>query len=70
MDCYFYAKLHGFHRAKELAIGYRQRLEQEWAEAEAGWAVIDAEKEKARQLAREERVLIQQLEQQQQTRLE
>ena len=57
VDCYFYAKTHGFHKAKELAMGYRQRLEAEWADAEEAWAKIDAE----RDAQRSEREIIRQL---------
>lgn len=50
VDCYFYTKLHGFHRAKELAVGYRQRLEAEWSEAERGWALIDSKRAQEKSL--------------------
>ena len=58
VDCYFNTKLHGFHRAKELAIAYRKRLEAEWEEAEAGWRKIDEERaaQKAAQLKERELV--------------
>merc|ERR1712187_446505 len=36
-SCYFRVALYGFHRAKELAIGYRLRLEAEWEEQERIW---------------------------------
>lgn len=58
VDCYFYTKLHGFHRAMELAIAYRKRLEQEWAEAEEGWRKIDEERAGKREAAQKERELV------------
>ncbi len=61
VDCYFYTKLHGFHRAKEMAIGYRKRLELEWEEAEAGWLAIDASRAAAREASRLESSVIKQL---------
>ena len=65
VDCYFYTKLHGFHKAKEMAIGYRKRLELEWEEAEAGWRAIDAEREAAREASRLEAATITSLREQQ-----
>lgn len=65
VDCYFYARVHGFHRAKELAIAYRTRLEKEWEEAEAGWAKIDADRQTRKENAEKEKLLIAQLEEQQ-----
>lgn len=65
VDCYFYARIHGFHKAKELAIAYRKRLEQEWEEAEAGWEAIDREREADRNAKRAERELLVSLEAQQ-----
>jgi hypothetical protein len=58
VDCYFYTKLHGFHRAKELAISYRKRLELEWEEAEDSWRKIDEERTKIRETARADRELV------------
>jgi hypothetical protein len=58
VDCYFYTKQHGFHRAQEMAIAYRQRLEKEWAEAEAGWMKMDAERAAKKQAVREQRELL------------
>jgi hypothetical protein len=57
--------VHGFHRAKELAIAYRTRLEKEWEEAEAGWAKIDADRQTRKENAEKEKLLIAQLEEQQ-----
>lgn len=54
VDCYFYSKVHGFHRAKELAIGYHTRVEKEWEELQLVWAKMDAEKAA---LAREKQLL-------------
>jgi hypothetical protein len=67
VDCYFYARVHGFHRAKELAIAYRARLEKEWEEAEQGWATIDATRQKRRDDFEKEKQLIAELEAQQQS---
>ena len=61
VDCYFYTKLHGFHRAKELAIAYRKRLEEEWAEAEEGWRKIDEERAIKREEALREKELMDRL---------
>ena len=61
VDCYFNTKLHGFHRAKELAIAYRKRLEAEWEEAEAGWKRIDDERVAKRIANRENRELLNRL---------
>mmetsp|Transcript_96746 Transcript_96746/g.300854 ORF Transcript_96746/g.300854 Transcript_96746/m.300854 type:complete len:234 (-) Transcript_96746:394-1095(-) len=54
-SCYFRVSIHGFDRAKELAIGYRKRLEAEWDEQQRIWAKLDAEREAARLKRREER---------------
>jgi hypothetical protein len=54
VDCYFYSKHHGFHRAKELAIGYRQRVEAEWTELESVWAKVD----EAKALKRQEKEMV------------
>ena len=67
VDCYFYAKQHGFHQAKQMAIGYRKRLEQEWEEAEAGWKIIDAERASAKQAAQQERQIVARIEKEQQS---
>ena len=61
VDCYFYTKLHGFHRAKELAIAYRKRLEMEWEEAEAGWQKIDQDRAAQRVAALKEKQIMTQL---------
>lgn len=61
VDCYFNTKLHGFHRAKELAVAYRKRLEAEWEEAEAGWKRIDDERVAQRIADRENRELLNRL---------
>merc|ERR1712070_983996 len=50
-DCYFRVQIYGFDKAKELAIGYRQRLEAEWEEQLRIWAVLD-EKREAQRLKR------------------
>lgn len=65
VDCYFYARIHGFHKAKELAIGYRQRLETEWAEAEEGWRKIDEDRAIQREAAQTEKRLLASLAEQQ-----
>jgi hypothetical protein len=67
VDCYFYAKQHGFNQAKQMAIGYRKRLEQEWEEAEAGWKIIDAERASAKQAAQQERQILARIEKEQQS---
>ncbi len=51
VDCYFYSKIHGFHRAKQLAIGYRRRVEKEWEDLQCIWAKMDSEKALAKELA-------------------
>jgi hypothetical protein len=65
VDCYFYARIHGFHRAKELAVAYRKRLEQEWEEADAGWRQIDADRAEKKLATAKERALLAELELQQ-----
>lgn len=70
VDCYFYTKLHGFHRAKEMAIAYRKRLETEWEEAEAGWKKIDEEREAKRIADRENKEIMSQLMQEQASHVE
>ena len=62
VDCYFYTKLHGFHRAKEMAVAYRKRLEEEWAEAESGWEAIDLKRSEEREALTRERNLLSELE--------
>ena len=62
VDCYFYARIHGFHRAKELAIAYRKRLEEEWEEAELGWQQIDAKRQQSKEAAAKEKTLLAELE--------
>eukprot|EP00450_Noctiluca_scintillans_P025156 CAMPEP_0194511446 /NCGR_PEP_ID=MMETSP0253-20130528/43128_1 /TAXON_ID=2966 /ORGANISM="Noctiluca scintillans" /LENGTH=141 /DNA_ID=CAMNT_0039354781 /DNA_START=207 /DNA_END=632 /DNA_ORIENTATION=- len=47
-DCYFRVQIYGFDRAKELAIGYRKRLEAEWEEQEKIWLRLDAQREAKR----------------------
>ncbi|EER17110.1 conserved hypothetical protein [Perkinsus marinus ATCC 50983] len=54
-SCYFRVGQWGFDRAKEMAIGYRRRLEYEWAEVQEAWKVIDHERETARLKKREAR---------------
>lgn len=66
VDCYFYTKLHGFHRAKEMAVGYRKRLEEEWAEAERGWEAIDLKRSQERESKAREKRIVFELEQEQQ----
>mmetsp|Transcript_48874 Transcript_48874/g.109900 ORF Transcript_48874/g.109900 Transcript_48874/m.109900 type:complete len:252 (+) Transcript_48874:85-840(+) len=54
-SCYFRVSIYGFDRAKELAIGYRKRLEAEWEEQQRIWAQLDAEREAKRLQKRVER---------------
>ena len=61
VDCYFYARIHGFHKAKELAVAYRARVEAEWAEAEEGWKRIDEERLRQKDFQLEEQRLLAQL---------
>mmetsp|Transcript_17145 Transcript_17145/g.45666 ORF Transcript_17145/g.45666 Transcript_17145/m.45666 type:complete len:225 (+) Transcript_17145:104-778(+) len=56
-SCYFRVSIYGFDRAKELAIGYRRRLEAEWEEQQRIWARLDAQREAARLQRRREREL-------------
>jgi hypothetical protein len=65
VDCYFYARIHGFHRSKELAVAYRKRLEKEWEEAEAGWRQIDEERAAKKEAVTKEKALLAELEKQQ-----
>jgi hypothetical protein len=39
-NCYFKVEQYGFHRAKQLAIGYRRRLEVEWTQLQRAWKTI------------------------------
>merc|ERR1711920_653651 len=54
-SCFFRVNIYGFERAKELAIGYRKRLDAEWEEQLAIWARLDAEREAKRLAKRAER---------------
>merc|ERR1712060_888969 len=55
-DCYFRVAIYGFDRAKELAIGYRKRLEAEWEEQVRIWAQLDEKRELQRLERRAERL--------------
>jgi len=59
-SCYFRVAIHGFDRAKELAIAYRKRLDAEWEEQQQIWARLDAQQESKRLKIREERELARQ----------
>merc|ERR1712039_525108 len=59
-SCFFRVNIYGFDRAKELAIGYRKRLEAEWDELQVIWARLDAEREAKRLARRAERERLQQ----------
>lgn len=47
-DCYFRVAIYGFDQAKQLAIGYRKRLEAEWEEQQRIWYQLDSEREARR----------------------
>merc|ERR1712217_495661 len=59
-SCFFRVNIYGFDRAKELAIGYRKRLEAEWEEQQVIWARLDANRESKRLARRAERERLQQ----------
>eukprot|EP00386_Alphamonas_edax_P013121 GDKI01040642.1.p1 GENE.GDKI01040642.1~~GDKI01040642.1.p1 ORF type:complete len:270 (-),score=41.58 GDKI01040642.1:180-989(-) len=57
VSCYFRVALYGFEGAKQLAIGYRRRLEVEWDELTETWEGIDKENAARRVAARERKRL-------------
>lgn len=56
-SCYFRVAIYGFDRAKELAVGYRRRLDAEWEEQMRIWADLDVRRETARLEKRQQREL-------------
>eukprot|EP00922_Rhytidocystis_sp_ex-Travisia-forbesii_P047992 GHVS01071513.1.p1 GENE.GHVS01071513.1~~GHVS01071513.1.p1 ORF type:complete len:218 (+),score=23.25 GHVS01071513.1:90-743(+) len=55
VNCYFRVGLYGFDGAKQLALGYRKRLEAEWDELLNTWNVTDRKCALARLAARRRR---------------
>lgn len=54
-SCYFRVGQYGFEGARELAIGYRKRLEAEWEEQEQQWERLDDQRAMETQRRREEK---------------
>eukprot|EP00922_Rhytidocystis_sp_ex-Travisia-forbesii_P047987 GHVS01071507.1.p1 GENE.GHVS01071507.1~~GHVS01071507.1.p1 ORF type:complete len:222 (+),score=22.42 GHVS01071507.1:58-723(+) len=55
VNCYFRVGLYGFDGAKQLALGYRKRLEAEWDELLNTWNVTDRKCAQSRLAARRRR---------------
>jgi hypothetical protein len=49
-----------------MAVGYRKRLEEEWAEAERGWEAIDLKRSEERESKAREKRIVSELEHEQQ----